>query len=132
MKLDVVTLFVCLLAKRIFALDHENKKPNVLLIMADDVGTEDVPGYWGNHIVDMPNLKKLQAKGVTFMDAHGTPKCAPSRYMLLSGNYHHRGRKVFGSWGFEDEDTQFLPRQKSIAELLQGQGYKTGMLGKWQ
>ena len=108
------------------------KKPNVLIILADDVGTEDVVGYWGNNIVDMPNLQKLQDKGVTFMDAHSSPKCAPSRYMLLSGNYHHRGTKVYGSWGFEDKQSQFRNRQRSIAHMLQSIGYKTGMLGKWQ
>ena len=115
--------------KSIFDEKHQNsisdKKPNILLILADDVGTGqwylvlafpitnnsssnmvvhillssykffyfvigDVPGYWSNNIVNMENLSSLQEKGVTFMDAHSTPLCAPSRYMLLSCNYSHR------------------------------------------
>ena len=63
------------------------KKPNVLLILADDVGTGDVPAYYNSSIVSMPNLDSLVNKGVTFKDVHSTPLCAPSRYMLLSGMY---------------------------------------------
>lgn len=107
-------------------------RPNIVLIFADDVGTGDVPGYWNNHIVDMPNLKRLQEMGVTFLDAHSTPVCAPSRYMLLSGNYPHRGQRVKGSWSFEDGKSQFRYGQKSIASMLKNKGgYHTAMFGKW-
>ena len=90
MKILSTTSLLCLLfgAKDTLA---QKKKPNVLIILADDVGTGDVPGYWGNEIVDMPNLRALQEKGVTFTDAQSTPLCAPSRYSLLSGNQPHRG-----------------------------------------
>jgi arylsulfatase A-like enzyme len=94
------------------------KIPNILLILADDVGTGDVPGYWGNHIVDMPNLMNLQAQGVTFLDAHSSPICAPSRYMLLSGNYPHRGMKYNGRWNLYEGGNNFRGRQKSLAETL--------------
>ena len=115
--------------------DLENqlkKKPNILLILADDVGTEDVPGYWGNHIVEMPNIEKLQSQGVTFLDVHSTPLCAPSRYMLLSGNYQHRGLKTPSAWNFWDGQNQFLHNQQSIAQVLkESAGYHTWMAGKW-
>jgi Arylsulfatase A and related enzymes len=107
-------------------------RPNILLIFGDDVGTGDVPGYWNNHIVDMPNLKRLQEMGVTFLDAHSTPVCAPSRYMLLSGNYPHRGQKASGSWNFGDGKSQFRVAQKSLAHVLKRKGgYHTAMFGKW-
>jgi Arylsulfatase A and related enzymes len=107
------------------------KTPNILLILADDVGTGDVPGYWGNHIVEMPNLMKLQSEGVTFMDAHSTPLCAPSRYMLLSGNYVHRGTNYIGSWSLRKQNN-FRCKQKSLAHMLKRRaGYHTAAFGKW-
>ncbi|GFH57531.1 hypothetical protein CTEN210_14007 [Chaetoceros tenuissimus] len=109
-----------------------SKKPNILLILADDVGTGDIPHYWGNNIVQMPNIEALQKKGVTFMDAHATPLCAPSRYMLLSGNYAHRGRYPQGAWGFKEKDgSNFDRKQKTMAQMLKNAGYRTTMYGKW-
>lgn len=107
-------------------------RPNILMIVADDVGTSDVTGYWGDNIVDMPHLERLQEMGVTFLDAHASPVCAPSRYMILSGNYPHRGTKAQGSWQFNDGHSQFLSTQRSIAQVLkEGSGYHTAMFGKW-
>ncbi|GFH50068.1 hypothetical protein CTEN210_06544 [Chaetoceros tenuissimus] len=109
----------------------ESKKPNILIILADDVGTSDIP-YWGDNIVPMNNIQKLQSQGVTFMHAHASPLCAPSRYMLLSGNYPHRGYQKGGAWNFSAEQNQFIGDQKSIAEVLKDQfNYHTGMYGKW-
>jgi len=108
------------------------KKPNILLIMADDVGTGDIPLYWKSSLVDMPNIQRLADMGVTFKDAHSTPICATSRYMLLSGNYVHRGFQPSGVWRTWDKPSQFLPHQKSIADALKdGGNYVTGMFGKW-
>jgi arylsulfatase A-like enzyme len=110
----------------------KTKRPNILLILADDVGTEDIPGYWGTNVAQMPNMQKLQAQGVTFFNAHSSPLCAPSRYMLLSGNYQHRGNKVPSTWNFSDGLNQFRANQKSIAHALkEGGGYHSAMLGKW-
>ena len=111
---------------------EDAKKPNILLIVADDVGTSDIP-YWGDNIVPMENIeKKLKSKGVTFYNAHSSPLCAPSRYMILSGNYPHRGLQKGGAWNFSAEQNQFIGDQKSIAEVLKEQfNYHTGMYGKW-
>lgn len=112
------------------------KKPNVLLILADDVGTGDVPFFWNNpptSLVDMPNLlEKMANKGVIFKDAHSSPKCAPSRYMVLSGNYPHRGSLQYGTWNVHADSSQFTKYQKSIADILKTEGgYHTGAFGKW-
>lgn len=107
-------------------------RPNILIILADDVGTGDIPGYWNTSHVSMPNIGKLSSQGLTFTDAHSSPACAPSRYMLLSGNYAHRGSKVSGTFSFGSGQNQFYGRQKSIAELLRDEaGYNTAMFGKW-
>lgn len=108
------------------------QRPNILLILADDVGTEDVPGYWGTNVAPMPNMRKLQEQGVTFMNAHSSPVCAPSRYMLLSGNYQHRGNHLPSTWNFFDGENQFRHGQKSIAQALkEGGNYHSAMIGKW-
>eukprot|EP00557_Chaetoceros_sp_GSL56_P011863 CAMPEP_0176485582 /NCGR_PEP_ID=MMETSP0200_2-20121128/5114_1 /TAXON_ID=947934 /ORGANISM="Chaetoceros sp., Strain GSL56" /LENGTH=595 /DNA_ID=CAMNT_0017882231 /DNA_START=88 /DNA_END=1875 /DNA_ORIENTATION=+ len=109
-------------------------RPNIIIILADDVGTGDIPVYWNNTSgkVVMPNIEQLAQKGLTFLDAHATPLCATSRYMLLSGNYEHRGRGVHGTWDIRYENNQFLDHQLSIAQVLRdGGNYKTAMFGKW-
>lgn len=92
-----------------------------------------MPGYWNNSgLVDMPNIQRLANMGVTFLDAHASPLCAPSRYMLLSGNYQHRGRRAEGTWGINGDHNQFQDHQKSIAETLRDKGnYSTAVFGKW-
>ena len=67
---------------------NNGKKPNILLIFADDVGQGDIPVYFNSSLVHMPNIQKLSNEGVTFLNIHSTPLCAPSRYMLLSGMYN--------------------------------------------
>jgi hypothetical protein len=98
------------------------KKPNILLILADDVGQGDIEYYWKSGLVQMPNIESLGRTGVTFYDVHSTPLCAPSRYMLLSGNYAHLGQFKGGTWGITGEQNQFLKYQKSIAEALKEGG----------
>ena len=123
--INVLLLTTCLV---------EAKKPNVMIILADDVGTGDVPGYWDTfNKVDLPNLTDLLTQGTTFTDAHSTPLCAPSRYVLLSGNYPHRGSRYTGSWimNYDREGGQFRYGQKSIAEVFVDNGYDTAMFGKW-
>jgi len=112
--------------------NNGGQKPHILLIMADDVGQGDIEYYWKSGLVQMPNIEKLGAMGVTFYDAHSSPLCAPSRYMLLSGNYAHRGQWPGGTWGIKGKQNQFIWYQKSIAEALkQGGNYSTSMYGKW-
>jgi len=104
--------------------------PNILIILADDVGVGNVKGYWDESPVDMPNIQKLVDQSTIFTNAHSTPLCAPSRYVLLSGNYQHRGRVVGGEWNLRDH--QFEEKQKSIAEVLKTKAnYHTAAFGKW-
>jgi len=125
------TSILCVLFCRT-AESKEKKRPNILIILADDVGTGDLPRYWNSGLVHMPNINGLSEKGVLFTDAHGTPLCAPSRYMLLSGNYQHRGRHYNGRWNIGYQHNQFQSHQKSIAEVLRDKaGYHTAMFGKW-
>jgi len=109
------------------------RKPNILLILADDVGVGDVKGYWNDSHsqVHMPHMEDLVRNGTTFFNAHSTPLCAPSRYVLLSGNYQHRGHFNEGAWDLGSYG-QFIGKQMSIAEVLKTQGnYHTAVMGKW-
>ena len=100
--------------------------------MACGGGDEQVPGYFNSGKVPMPNIQDLVDKGTTFTDMHSTPLCAPSRYVLLSGNYQHRGRIFGGTWQPNYRGSQFIDEQRSIAETLKLKaGYHTFMTGKW-
>lgn len=109
------------------------KRPNIVLIMADDMGFSDI-GCYGSEI-ETPNLDKLSANGVRFTQFYNTSRCCPSRASLLTGLYSHQA-----GMGLMIEDRTekpgyrgFLVRERctSIAELLSGAGYGTYMTGKW-
>lgn len=97
-------------------------KPNVVLIMADDLGVGDV-GCYGSEKIKTPNIDRLAEQGMRFTDAHATGAvCTPSRYSILSGRYYWQ------PWNGEllmREEWDLLP------EVLHDNGYATGYFGKW-
>ena len=115
---------------------HRPRRPNVLLIVADDLGYSDVGGFGGE--IPTPTLDRLAAEGVTLADFHATPNCAPTRAALLSGvDYHRAGLGTMtevaapnqqGKPGYEGH---LNDRVTTIAELLRDAGYHTYMSGKW-
>ncbi len=108
-----------------------------MIILADDVGFGDVPyyrdgdGFNPDVVPELPHLKQFISEGTAFMDVHSTPLCAPSRYVLLSGNYNHRGQRLSGVWSLNYKQNQFRIGQRSIAEVLRDNGYDTSMFGKY-
>ncbi|WP_111979230.1 sulfatase family protein [Algibacillus agarilyticus] len=112
------------------------KTPNVVVILADDIGVGDISYYTDRFmdksaVVRTPNLDQLAADGVWFNDAHSaTALCAPTRYAVMSGNNNYRSYAPWGVWG------AFKPNAISRSELTLGRvakraGYKTGFVGKW-
>ncbi|MDB4644056.1 sulfatase-like hydrolase/transferase [bacterium] len=105
-------------------------KPNIVVIMADDLGYADL-GCYGCKDIPTPHLDQLAADGARFTSAYVTwPMCGPSRAGFLTG----RNQSTFGyyknpSLPFDPE--QGLPKIETIASLLQKQGYVTGGVGKW-
>lgn len=110
-----------------------NKKPNIIHILADDVGYDDLSCF-GSKDISTPNLDALAKKGMkftSFYSPHGT--CTPSRATALTGRYSPRINNNKGLYvlfphsknGLEDE------METTIAELLKEQGYVTGLYGKW-
>jgi arylsulfatase A-like enzyme len=109
------------------------RKPNIIVILADDLGYGDL-GVYGGTEIPTPNLDALARGGVRFTDGYVTcPICAPTRAALMSGRYqqrfgfeHNPGPEAQAAPGFG------LPRsERTLAEKLKDAGYATGMFGKW-
>jgi arylsulfatase A len=104
-------------------------KPNVVILLADDLGSQDLGCYGGP--VKTPTLDKLAAKGVKFTDFHaGAAVCSPSRATLLTGRQHLR-TGIYGVLQDHLHDMHLLEREVTIAEVLQQAGYGTAHFGKW-
>lgn len=99
-----------------------SSKPNIILILADDVGYE-TPNFTGGQSYPTPNLNTLAAGGTQFTQCHTAPLCSPTRFMLLTAKYNFRN---YTTWGTMDTS------QRTIANLLKGNGYSTCAVGKWQ
>ena len=99
-----------------------NDQPNIILIMADDMGYEALSSN-GSESCKSPNLDKLAAKGVRFTNCFSNPICTPSRIKLMTGQYNVRNYVKFG-W-LDREQTTF-------AHQLKAAGYATAIAGKWQ
>ncbi|WP_422860761.1 sulfatase [Flagellimonas sp. S174] len=119
----------------------EIKNPNIVLIVADDLGWSDL-GIYGNTYFESPNLDKLAMKGIRFDNAYaGSHVCSPTRASLLTGRYPARvgltnyiyGTKTLKSSPVYPADyVNHLPLDEiTIAEELKKDGYKTALMGKW-
>lgn len=116
--------------------DPDQKQPNILFIVADDLGYTDL-GVYGSEI-ETPNLDKLATDGVMFKNFYAAPTCSPTRAMLLSGVDNHPAgmgsmyREIspnqVGQRGYEEH---LHSRVATIAEVLGDAGYHTYMTGKW-
>jgi arylsulfatase A-like enzyme len=109
----------------VFAAPNDRKKPNIVYIMADDLGYGDV-GCYGQRTLATPHIDRLAEEGVRFTDAYaGSTVCAPSRCTLMTG-YHTGHCYIRGNARIP------LPaEQVTVAEILQKAGYRTGLFGKW-
>jgi arylsulfatase A-like enzyme len=116
--------------------DAADERPNILLVVADDMGWTDL-GSYGSEI-DTPNLDELARRGVKFTDFHTSVSCSPTRSMLLSGNDNHvAGLGNMGELLTENQvgkpgyEGHLNDRVASLAEVLRTGGYHTYLAGKW-
>ncbi|MCA8982195.1 MAG: arylsulfatase [Planctomycetaceae bacterium] len=110
---------------------YEAARPNIIVILADDLGYGDVSCYNPHSKIQTPAIDRLAAEGMRFTDAH-TPSavCTPTRYGLLTGRYSWRTRLKSGVLdGFSPPLIE--PERMTVASLLRGQGYVTACVGKW-
>jgi len=98
------------------------RPPNLILIMADDMGRETL-GCYGGSSYATPNIDRLAASGLRFEHAYATPLCTNTRIQLMTGKYNHRNWLGFGLLD---------PREKTFGHYLQAAGYRTCIAGKWQ
>jgi arylsulfatase A-like enzyme len=109
----------------------KNSNPNIIYILADDLGYGDVGCNDPNCKIPTPNLDRLAAEGMRFSDAHaGSSVCTPSRYSILTGRYAWRSRLKSGIvW--EWDGSLIEADRPTVAGLLRDAGYRTACLGKW-
>ncbi len=97
-------------------------KPNVIVILGDDVGYELIAAN-GGQSYPTPHIDRLASRGVRFTQCHSSPLCSPSRVMLLTGKYNFRNYVGFG---------ELPPSNRTIGNMFKDAGYSTGIFGKWQ
>lgn len=105
-------------------------RPNIVILLADDIGYGDLSCYGGKH-ARTPNLDRLAAQGLRFIDASATASvCTPARRALLTGTYS--SRQIPGSQIMRGTDpASILPGTPTLPSLLRSAGYHTGFVGKW-
>ena len=101
---------------------EEGKQPNIVLIMADDMGYECI-GANGSTEYKTPNIDRLAESGLRFEHAYSQPLCTPSRVKIMTGKYNYRNYEDFG---------YLNPNQRTFGNILQDAGYSTLIAGKWQ
>ncbi|MFO7692084.1 MAG: arylsulfatase [Vicinamibacterales bacterium] len=106
-------------------------RPNIILILADDLGYGDI-GSYGQQIIQTPNLDRLAAEGLRFTQFYaGSTVCAPSRSVLMTGR-HMGHTRVRGNAGAGNYAAQTLTAgDTTVARVLQDAGYTTALIGKW-
>ncbi|TWT80235.1 Arylsulfatase [Planctomycetes bacterium CA13] len=103
-------------------------KPNVVIIMVDDLGAESV-GAYGNTGFSTPNIDRLATEGALFDSAYGTPSCSPSRAMILTGLYTNKsGIMERLGQGTQNRLPAHIP---GFGKMFKANGYKTAIAGKW-
>jgi arylsulfatase A-like enzyme len=119
MNKSYLILFALLLPLAVWA---EAKNPNIILIMADDLGVEGL-GCYGGTSYSTPRLDRMAAEGIRFRHAYSQPLCTNTRVQLMTAKYNHRNWLAFGLLD---------PREKTIGHWMREAGYKTAIVGKWQ
>src|SRR5688572_12513695 len=106
----------------LWAADAKATRPNILLILADDLGAEAL-GCYGGLDYRTPHLDRLAATGTCFTHAYAQPLCTPTRLQLLTGKYNQRNWIAFGIMD---------PKERTIGHFMREGGYRTCLAGKWQ
>ena len=133
MKLSTLTLlsllaFYCSSCKEAI---KTNQSPNIIYILADDLGYGDISAFNENSKINTLNIDKIATAGMKFTDAHSASAvCTPTRYSILTGRYSWRSRLKSGV--LTGKSKALIPNtRKTVAKMLQDNGYHTAFIGKW-
>lgn len=127
-RLPLMNTRSCFLVIAFFSisiLSYGQERPNIVLMMADDLGYGDT-GFNGNEIIQTPHLDQMAKDGAVFRHFYaGGPVCSPTRGTCLTGRHHFR-------YGVFSANVGHLPKQEiTLAQMLKSKGYATGHFGKW-
>jgi arylsulfatase A len=123
-------IFTVLLASSLISLAAPEERPNVVLILADDLGIECLSSYGGTSH-KTPSLDKLATQGMRFTRCFSNPYCSNARASLLTGRYPFKNELKTGLDTHAKEDVYLHPDQPSFARQLKQAGYATELAGKW-
>lgn len=129
----LVTVLVAGLLPELSQADSKKDRPNIILILIDDLGYADL-GCYGSKVNKTPHIDQLASESLLFTDFHSNgPMCTPTRAALLTGRYQNRfGRKFEAAISGKTDYDKGLPLDAyTIPEALKKAGYATGMFGKW-
>ena len=115
----IFLIFICIGCNQFH---NKIRNPNVILIMADDIGYEGL-GINGSLSYNTPNLDALATNGVNFTNAIANPLCTPSRVKIMTGKYNYKNYDYF---------THLNSSEKTFGNLFKENGYETAIVGKWQ
>jgi len=135
--LGFMLVFICIIRT-----EARTNRPNIVFIMADDLGYGSL-GCYGNSDIHTPNIDRLAHDGILFTDYHSNPVCTPTRATLMTGRYPQRA-----TWVDDEELSPVFREQRranvnqrwawgisfdevTIANVFRLSGYKTGLIGKW-
>lgn len=127
----IVIVAICCQVSPLSAYQSSQEHPNIVIILADDLGYGDISSFNENAAFKTPNIDKLAEGGMKFTDAHtSSAVCTPTRYGLLTGRYNWRSPlKKFVLSGYSKSLMQ--NDRLTLPEMLQYQNYHTGFVGKW-
>lgn len=107
------------------------ERPNIIFVMADDLGYGDAQSLNPKSTIPTPNMSQMAKQGMTFTDAHSpSAVCTPTRYGVVTGRYCWRSRMKSGVLNGYGEPL-IDPARETVASFMQKQGYSTGVVGKW-
>ena len=130
-KIGGISLMVGFLFPNLSEAQQQNTPPNILIILADDLGYGDLQCYNSKSLVPTPNLDRLAAEGIRLTDAYcPVSVCSPTRYSLMTGQYPWRSWKKSGVMA-NYEPSMIDSAQLTLPEMLQEAGYTTAGFGKW-
>ena len=146
-KSILISIIITIFTLSIYSCNKEEGRPNIIYILADDLGYGEL-GVYGQTIIETPNIDALAKNGMVFTDHYsGSPVCAPSRSVFMTGQHtghtpirgNDEWKERGDTWNYQAMfDNPYLEGQRpipdrtiTIAEVLKSAGYTTGMVGKW-